>query len=101
MQKGYVLVRVAEGDEIAEAMMSKQGYVPEHRLAVARALGRPLVGSEQVHHINGRKTDNRLANLELRSTAHGPGVALQCASCGSTDIIAAPLATNARDPTLK
>jgi uncharacterized protein (DUF1330 family) len=101
MQKGYVLVRVEEGDAIAEAMMSLQGYVPEHRLAMARALGRPLVGSEQVHHINGRKTDNRLENLELRSTAHGPGVALHCGSCGSTDIRAAPLATKSHDPTLK
>ena len=37
MQKGYVLVRVDEKDSIATTMSSQQGYVPEHRLIVARS----------------------------------------------------------------
>jgi hypothetical protein len=47
------------------SMARKDGYVMEHRLNVAMALGRPLTRSECVHHINHDATDNRLANLML------------------------------------
>ena len=73
-------------------MARKDGYVMEHRLLVAQAIGRALTRAEAVHHINHKATDNRLENLMLFATnaqhkafEHGAAIApLWCGLCHST-----------------
>ena len=49
-------------------MARKDGYVMEHRLFVAMAIGRCLMRVEIVHHGNRDPADNRLGNLMLFAT---------------------------------
>jgi hypothetical protein len=46
-------------------MARKDGYVMEHRLLVAQAMGRSLLRTETVHHVNHDPQDNSLDNLKL------------------------------------
>lgn len=87
----YIRVRIDRDDEFA-SMSDSSGYVLEHRLAMARTLGRPLAADETVHHIDGNGKNNDPSNLQLRQGNHGKGAHWQCGDCGSTNIIANALA---------
>jgi HNH endonuclease len=65
---GYVQIVVPLDDPLI-LMADKRGRIFEHRLVMARHLGRVLLSEEHVHHRNGDKQDNRLENLELTSLA--------------------------------
>lgn len=90
---GYVKVRPTAAD-LTVCTPDSNGYVLEHRLVMARALGRPLLPhpTETVHHKDGDHGHNDLSNLQLRRGNHGIGVVLQCRSCGSHDVEAVEIA---------
>lgn len=51
-EHGYILINISEF---------------EHRHIVQKLIGRTLTVKEEVHHINGKKWDNRKSNLALMS----------------------------------
>lgn len=65
---GYVLEYLPD-----HPMANKAGYIFQHRLVMEQTLGRPVLPSENVHHINGKRDDNRPDNLELWSKTQPAG----------------------------
>lgn len=96
---GRFCTKRCEGDyrtEHAQGSVNADGYrvrhikgrpVLEHRLVAAEVLGRPLLRSEEVHHVNGDRAENRVGgpfvlddrgrlrsgNLEVWSTSQPAG----------------------------
>lgn len=67
--KGYIKVQLLPDDPYYE-MATINGYVLEHRLVMARHLGRLLKLGELVHHKNGVRGDNRPVNLAVVGTGN-------------------------------
>jgi hypothetical protein len=92
LSHGYVYVWLTPDDPMA-CMRDAAGRVAEHRLVLARRIGRPLEAHETAHHINGDRADNTSENLQLRQGRHGRGVVMACLDCGSERIGQVEIAT--------
>ena len=65
---GYIKLKLPDHVEA-----HNDGWAYEHRVVISDHLGRKLTKTENVHHINGDRHDNRLENLELWNTAQPAG----------------------------
>jgi len=87
---GYVRIKLDPSDPYF-LMADHRGYALEHRIVMAKLLGRPLKPRETVHHIDGNCGHNDIGNLQLRQGKHGKGVVLCCHDCGSHNIGPVPI----------
>lgn len=70
--QGYLLIYQPD-----QPHADKSGWVLEHRFVVSHHLGRSLATREQVHHVDGTKTNNALSNLEVLDASSHTAVTLR------------------------
>lgn len=81
---GYTIIKVPPGTPGAMLLQGRARWMLTHRYVMQEKLGRPLLPTERVHHINGKRDDNRPENLELWKRSHPAGVRsndYHCAGC--------------------
>lgn len=83
---GYKIIKVPPGTEGTKKKYGPGGnqWMLEHRWVMQQKLGRALEAKENVHHINGKRDDNRPENLELWKRSQPAGVRASdyhCAGC--------------------
>lgn len=85
LSHGYWKVPVPEHERHLTGGATSVG---EHRLVMARHLGRALTAADSVHHKNGDRRDNRLENLELWTRAQPSGQRVEDRLAHAWEIIA-------------
>lgn len=78
---GYMVIKVPLGTDGTFKSAVQRRWMFEHRYVMQQHLGRPLLPTEQVHHKNGRRDDNRIENLELWQGSHPEGVRVSDQHC--------------------
>ncbi|MDD5510675.1 MAG: HNH endonuclease [Dehalococcoidales bacterium] len=75
-KEGYVLIYLPD-----HPYCNSHGRVLEHRLVMERRLGRYLLPSEHVHHIDGIRSHNEDSNLKLLSPSDHSVQTQICSQC--------------------
>lgn len=81
---GYSITKVSPGTPGTKRAGNRAHWMWSHRYVMQQKLGRTLLKTERVHHINGKRGDNRPENLELWKRTHPAGVRsadYHCAGC--------------------
>lgn len=85
INKGYVVRRRTNPET------GKAEYQSRHRYEMEKSLGRKLLRSETVHHIDLDRANNAISNLQLRQGNHGRGAKFECFDCGGHNVRAVKL----------
>lgn len=79
---GYILIYKPDHNN-----SNNYGYILEHRFVMSKHIGRDLLSNENVHHINGIRSDNRIENLELWAVSQPRGQRVEDLLSWAYDII--------------
>lgn len=84
--EGYVQIYIGIGHPYTTRFA--RGWAAEHRYVMMEHLGRKLLTGENVHHVDGNRTNNAISNLELWVTKQPKGQRVEDLLCFAREIIA-------------